>query len=60
MGFGYFDYGYAEYEDEEKRLTEKKDTCYHEWIPIMLLTSSVWDCKKCGAKREEVEKCSTT
>jgi hypothetical protein len=59
-GYGYFDYGYAEYENTEKELTIKQNVCYHEWSPILLLTSTVWDCKKCKAKKEEVENAKAT
>lgn len=34
-------------------------TCKHEWKETRLVVSSVYDCKKCNCKREEVEKCHT-
>ena len=38
---------------EEDRLYSK---CSHDWKPILLLTSTVYDCIKCGVKKEEYEK----
>lgn len=28
--------------------------CTHEWIPILLVRSTVYDCAKCGIKKEDV------
>ena len=30
--------------------------CSHEWKEIRLVISSVFDCTKCGCKKEQVEK----
>jgi hypothetical protein len=30
--------------------------CRHEWKPTVLIISTVYDCKKCGIKKEEYEK----
>lgn len=35
----------------EKDLTEKK--CKHEWKATQLVFNTVYDCVKCGAKKEE-------
>lgn len=40
---GYSNYGYSGY----------KTYVRHEWKPILLLTSTVYNCSKCGAKQEE-------
>lgn len=29
--------------------------CKHEWIPSLLLTSTVYDCKHCGIKKEDAD-----
>ena len=34
----------------------KEATCRHEWAPIRLLNSTVYDCKKCGVSQEKVMK----
>jgi hypothetical protein len=31
-------------------------TCNHYWKPIRLLNSTVYDCKHCGIKKEEVDR----
>ena len=30
--------------------------CKHEWVASLLLTSTVYDCKNCGIKKEDDEK----
>ena len=40
---------------EEERIAWNQQICYHEWKPIILLTSTVYNCKKCNVKREEYE-----
>ena len=30
--------------------------CIHSWKPILLLTSTVYDCTKCKIKKEDYEK----
>jgi len=30
--------------------------CFHAWKPTLLIYSTVWDCKFCGAKKEVVER----
>lgn len=32
-----------------------KSFCIHSWKPVLLLTTTVWDCEKCGKKKEEWE-----
>lgn len=47
-----------DYETEiepEEYLDWNQKTCYHDWKPILLLTSTVYNCKKCNVKREEYE-----
>ena len=29
--------------------------CFHEWKPIVLIISTVYNCSKCGVKREDCE-----
>jgi hypothetical protein len=29
-------------------------SCTHEWTPIALIFTTVYDCKKCGKKKEDV------
>lgn len=43
--------------DSDWRYTPK---CRHEWKAVLLLTSTVYDCIHCGAKKEEVEDGKTT
>ena len=47
-------------EDERKEdtsiLSWKEQVCFHSWKPILLLTSTVFDCTKCGLKKEEFER----
>ena len=40
---GYAAYEYAGY----------KSYTRHVWIPVLLLTNTVYDCKHCGAKQEK-------
>lgn len=37
-------------------LTLDQKWCSHEFIPVLLLTSTVWDCKKCGVHKEQYER----
>jgi hypothetical protein len=30
--------------------------CSHDWKKIVLITSSVYDCAKCGVKKEDYER----
>lgn len=39
--------------DDDQQL-ELQYYCAHTWKPILLLFTTVWDCKKCGAKKEEI------
>lgn len=29
-------------------------SCHHDWKPTLLIFSTVYDCKKCGKKKEEL------
>jgi hypothetical protein len=40
---------------EDDRLAWNQQLCYHDWIPILLLTSTVYNCRKCNVKKEEYE-----
>lgn len=33
----------------------KPINCFHRWKPVLLLSKTVFDCEKCGAKKEDVE-----
>lgn len=51
-------YGWTDTVSEEwlKNLTKetiKPKECEHEWIPIRLVYTTVYDCKKCQAKKEK-------
>lgn len=50
-------YGW-EYDDWDHPVPDRKSDgkCKHEWVPSLLLTSTVWDCKLCGIKKEDDEK----
>jgi hypothetical protein len=39
--------------EEQKR---KALNCYHRWKKTVLIVSIVWDCTKCGIKKEDWEK----
>lgn len=43
-------------EEDTSILSWKEQVCFHEWKPILLLTSTVFDCAKCGLKKEEFER----
>lgn len=51
--FGYFD----ERRTEEPPLfiPENQRHCWHDWMPIQLIFSTVYNCKKCGMKKEDYE-----
>lgn len=34
----------------------KEKSCNHEWKAVELIYSTVYDCKKCGMKREDYDK----
>ena len=42
--------------EQEEILSWTQKTCYHEWIPTVLIISTVYDCKKCGVKKEDYER----
>jgi hypothetical protein len=45
-GYGMWDYDYP---------TPAKSYTRHEWIPVLLLNHTVYDCSKCGAHKEKTE-----
>ena len=42
-------------EEDSSSLSWDKQMCHHDWMPILLLTSTVYNCRKCNAKKEEFE-----
>lgn len=44
-----------EYLDDPPPFSEK-DFCIHEWKPTLLIISTVYDCVKCGMKKEDYDK----
>jgi hypothetical protein len=51
------DYGMDSYWVNTDAYYESK--CYHVWKPILLLHTTVFNCQKCDAKKEEIEKIET-
>lgn len=45
--------------EEDDSINTKQKHCWHNWKPILLLTSTVYDCSKCGVKKEDYEKWSS-
>lgn len=41
--------------DVENEPTWKQTVCIHSWTPIRLIISTVYDCSKCGIKKEKYE-----
>jgi hypothetical protein len=41
------------YDEDVFKKPEKKDKCNHEWKATQLLFNTVYDCVKCGVKKEE-------
>ena len=58
----YLDDDYSLFEDfcpsflDNIELEYDKIYCNHDWKPILLLFSTVYDCKKCGIKKEDKDK----
>lgn len=50
----WWDYESVQTEPEDY-LAWNQQICYHEWKAILLLTSTVYNCKKCNVKKEEYE-----
>ena len=55
------DYWFPSWDDDVIQSDEKKDTtykssCIHRWTPVLLLTSTVYDCSKFGVHREDYDK----
>lgn len=57
--YGYWDhYSDPVYKREEESVPGSRSAqeyCSHDWKPVLLLYSTVFDCSKCNAKKEEVE-----
>lgn len=49
---------YLETSDNLKKETtsDSKAWCSYVWYPIILIRSTVWNCKKCDCKKEDYEK----
>lgn len=45
---------FPEYKNPWESQEEKK--CTHEWHETVLMFSKVYDCKKCGVKKEDEDK----
>jgi hypothetical protein len=42
------------YTDKETEIVpDVNEYCFHEWKPIALIFTTVYDCKKCGKKKED-------
>jgi hypothetical protein len=52
MNDWYYDSDWA----KEDTIEDKRKRCWHEWKAILLLHSTVYDCVKCGIKKENYEK----
>lgn len=42
-------------EEESEKLTWTQKFCTHEWKKTQLIISTVSDCVKCGAKKEDID-----
>jgi hypothetical protein len=53
-----YDHDYEEKQTEvkEDELTWQERMCFHEWKAILLITSTVYDCVKCGIKKEKIDR----
>lgn len=47
---------YSELDDDEIDIFFSQKVCNHKWKPIVLITSTVYDCEKCEVKKEEYER----
>jgi hypothetical protein len=43
-------------EPPELPLNWEQRTCFHDWKKTVLIISTVYDCTKCGVKKEEYDK----
>ena len=41
--------------NKEDSIDWKQKACYHAWKPTVLIISTVYDCTKCGVKKEQYE-----
>lgn len=51
VGYGYNLDLWGRYEDNSSSYSRTR----HDWIPILLLNSTVYDCKHCGEKKEKTK-----
>ena len=62
----WFDSNNYYYGDNQKNSKDEEDcdldlkysqrVCVHSWTPIVLISSTVYNCSKCDIKKEEYEK----
>lgn len=50
----YYDWESEESKQENEDQNQEK-SCKHSWKPIKLVVSIVFDCEKCGMKKEEFD-----
>jgi hypothetical protein len=41
--------------NKDAQLPWQQKVCYHDWKPIVLIISTVYNCSKCGVKKEDYE-----
>lgn len=61
-GYDDSDYDYMPKQETEKKKESEEEfptwnqrVCIHLWKPTILIVSTVYDCSKCGIKKEEYE-----
>lgn len=48
-----FDKVYSEIDNEKFDIFFSQKICNHKWKPIVLFSSTVYDCDSCGVKQED-------
>jgi hypothetical protein len=56
MNDWYYGADWSQDEEKEPSVEYKRQRCWHVWKPILLLTTTVYDCENCGIKKENYEK----
>jgi hypothetical protein len=51
-----YDYDEKIPDKKEAEITWQQKVCFHNWKATLLIISTVYDCTKCGVKKEELEK----
>jgi hypothetical protein len=41
--------------NKDADISWQQKTCYHDWKPIVLIINTVYNCSKCGIKKEDYE-----